>query len=49
MPAKDPYKKAGDNLRKEANTHKDWSSERKDAYVYGKLRDLGWKPPREKR
>jgi len=28
---------------------KDWSEERKDAYVYGTLRKTGWKPSREKK
>jgi len=41
--------KAEKNLRKEANAHKDWSPERKDRYVYGGLRKLGWKPEREKK
>lgn len=35
-------------LRREANKHRDWSEERKDKYVYGKLRKTGWKPSREK-
>ena len=30
-------------LRKEVNEkHPNWSEERKDAYVYGTLRDTGW-------
>ncbi len=28
---------------------KNWSKERKDAYVYGTLRKTGWKPSREKK
>jgi hypothetical protein len=28
---------------------KDWSKEKKDAYVYGALRKTGWKPNREKK
>jgi hypothetical protein len=28
---------------------KDWSDEKKDAYVYGTLRKTGWKPKREKK
>jgi hypothetical protein len=36
-------------LRKEAATHKEWSEERKDRYVYGKLRSTGWTPSREKK
>lgn len=36
-------------LRAQANTHKDWSKERRDAYVYGAMRHkLGWKPEDEK-
>lgn len=34
-------------LKTEAATHKGWSAERKDAYVYGTLRKTGWKPRRE--
>jgi hypothetical protein len=41
-------KKMERELKKEANKHKDWSEERKDAYVYGKMRKTGWKPKREK-
>ncbi len=35
-------------LKAEAESHKGWSKERKDAYVYGTLRKTGWKPSREK-
>lgn len=28
---------------------KDWSKERKDAFVYGTMRKTGWKPSREKK
>jgi len=35
-------------LKKEANKHKNWSKKRKNAYVYGALRSMGWKPSREK-
>lgn len=42
-------KKMEKELRKEANKHKDWSKERKDAYVYGTMRKTGWKPSREKK
>jgi hypothetical protein len=49
VPTKDKYAKPGASLRKEADAHKDWSAERKDQYVYGKLREMGWKPPREKK
>lgn len=31
-------------LRAEVAKHKDWSKERKDAYVFGTLRKLGWTP-----
>lgn len=41
-------KELEDKLKKEAGTHKDWTDERKDAYVYGSLRKTGWKPNREK-
>ena len=34
-------------LRHEANTHRNWSQRRKDAYVYGALRNTGWRPQRE--
>lgn len=40
-------KELEDKLKREAGTHKDWSDERKDAYVYGSLRKTGWKPKRE--
>lgn len=40
-------KELEDKLKKQAGTHKDWSDERKDAYVYGSLRKTGWKPKRE--
>lgn len=36
-------------LWKEANKHKNWSDERKRAYVYGTMRKHGWKPEREKK
>lgn len=42
-------KAAERKLRAEANKHKDWSEERKDRYVYGALREMGWKPEREKK
>lgn len=41
-------KEMEDKLKRQASTHKDWSDERKDAYVYGTLRKTGWKPEREK-
>ena len=36
-------------LKAEAAKKKGWSKERKNAYVYGALRRMGWKPSREKR
>jgi hypothetical protein len=36
-----------DKLKKEASK-KGLSGERKDAYVYGSMRKIGWKPEREK-
>ena len=42
-------KKMEKELRKEANKHKGWSKEEKDAYVYGTMRKTGWKPSREKK
>ena len=36
-------------LKREAGKHKGWSKERKNAYVYGTLRKMGWKPAREKK
>lgn len=36
-------------LRKQANKHKNWSEERKNAYIFGTLRDTSWKPKREKK
>ena len=36
-------------LKREANKHKGWSKERKNAYVYGRMRKTGWKPSREKK
>jgi len=41
-------KKAERALKREA-TKKELSGERKDAYVYGTLRKMGWKPKREKK
>ena len=35
-------------LRHEAEEHRNWSDERKDAYVYGTLRKTGWKPAKER-
>lgn len=35
-------------LKAQASTHKGWSKERKNAYVYGTLRKTGWKPSRER-
>lgn len=39
-------KKMEKELRREADTHKGWSKERKDAYVYGAMRKAGWTPAR---
>lgn len=36
-------------LKKQAAKHKSWSKERKNTYVYGTMRDAGWKPKREKK
>lgn len=36
-------------LKKEANKHKSWSKERKNAFIYGILRKTGWKPKMEMR
>lgn len=41
-------KAAENKLRKEAEK-KGLKGARKDAYIYGTLRKLGWKPEREKR
>jgi len=41
-------KELEDKLKKQASTHKNWSEEHKDKYVYGALRSTGWKPEREK-
>ena len=42
-------KKLERKLRVQANKHKSWSKERKNAYVYGSLRKTGWRPSREKK
>jgi hypothetical protein len=36
-----------EKLAREAEQHKDWSKKRKNAYIYGTLRNTGWKPKRE--
>lgn len=41
-------KKLEQALRKEAEK-KGLTGERKDAFIYGTMRDAGWKPKREKR
>jgi hypothetical protein len=41
-------KKLEQRLKKEV-AKKNWSQEKKDAYVYGTLRKTGWKPDREKK
>ena len=40
-------KELEDKLKKQASTHKGWTDEHKDAYVYGAMRKTGWKPKRE--
>lgn len=30
-------------------TGKNWSKKRKNAYIYGTMRNTGWKPSREKK
>jgi hypothetical protein len=42
-------KELEEKLKKEADKHKSWSKERKNAYIYGTLRNTGWKPSREKK
>lgn len=41
-------KKMEEALRREANKHRGWSKERKDKYVFGKMRKTGWTPKKEK-
>jgi len=36
-------------LRKEANKHKNWSRERKNAFIYGIMRKHGWVPSTQKK
>lgn len=36
-------------LKKQANKHKNWSEEHKDAYVYGTMRKTGWIPSTQKK
>ena len=36
-------------LRARANKHKNWSQERKDAYVYGTMRKTGWTPSTQRK
>lgn len=40
-------KELEDKLKKQASTHKGWTDEHKDAYVYGAMRKTGWTPKRE--
>ena len=40
-------KKLHDKLKKQV-AGKNWSKERKDAYVFGTMRKTGWKPSRER-
>lgn len=44
MPANSPTGKAEAALKAEAAKHAAWSKKRKDAYVYGALRRMGWAP-----
>lgn len=37
-------KELENKLWKEANSHKNWTKEHKNAYVYKTLRNIGWKP-----
>lgn len=38
------------HLRQEVNTkHPGWSEKRKDAYVYGTMRETGWVPSTQKK
>ena len=37
-------KELEEKLKKQANKHKSWTKKEKNAYVYGTLRNLGWKP-----
>jgi hypothetical protein len=47
--SEEDLKKAEANMRAYlAKEHPDWPQERKDAYVYGRKRAMGWKPSREK-
>jgi hypothetical protein len=34
-------------LKKEAAKHKSWSKARKNAYVYGTMRKMGWRPKKK--
>jgi hypothetical protein len=36
-------------LKRKAASEPGWSKERENAYVYGTLRNTGWKPERERR
>ena len=42
-------KELEEKLKTQANKHREWSKEKKAAYVYGTLRKTGWKPEREKK
>lgn len=44
MPTNSPTGKAEVALRVSAAGHSNWSKKRKDAYVYGALRRMGWTP-----
>ena len=38
-----------EKLRREASKHSNWSEERKNAYIYGTMRNTGWTPSTQKR
>lgn len=37
-------KQLEEKLRRQADKHPAWSKERKDAYVFGTMRNTGWVP-----
>lgn len=42
-------KELEEKLRREAAAHKSWSKKRKNAYIYGTLRNTGWIPSTQKK
>ena len=38
-----------ENKLKQQISNKNWSEERKNAYIYGTLRKTGWKPSHQKK